>query len=142
VLILDYRYTPSQADVHAFKLVGSAPDPSSYPHVARWYNHIKSYATEHDSLPGSSKAGEAFAASSAAASATPAGDNDDDEVDLFGSDEEDDEETERVKAQRVAEYNAKKANKAKTIAKVIPHITRCMTVLKNTVCNSLSLRWT
>merc|ERR1712004_661096 len=46
---------------------------------------------------------------------------DDDDVDLFGSDSEDDAEAERVKAERVAAYNAKKqakeAVKGKTIAK-------------------------
>jgi hypothetical protein len=44
--------------------------------------------------------------------------DDDDEVDLFGEDEEDDAEAERIKAERVAAYNEKKANKPKTIAKV------------------------
>ncbi|KAI9032582.1 hypothetical protein CLU79DRAFT_801948 [Phycomyces nitens] len=40
------------------------------------------------------------------------------ELDLFGSDDEEvDEEAEKVKAQRLAEYQAKKANKPKTIAK-------------------------
>ncbi|KAF8229428.1 elongation factor 1 beta/delta chain [Tricholoma matsutake] len=110
-------YTPSQADVHVFKLVASAPDASSHPHVSRWYNHIKSYAVEHDSLPGSSTAGEAFAATTSAEA--PAAAADEDEVDLFGSDEEEDAEIERMKAERVAEYNARKANKAKTIAKSV-----------------------
>lgn len=126
---MHFRYTPSQADVHVFKLVASAPDASSHPHVSRWYNHIKSYAVEHDSLPGSSTAGEAFAATtSAEAPAAPA---DEDEVDLFGSDEEEDAEIERMKAERVAEYNARKANKAKTIAKVSPSSTRYTSILKN-----------
>merc|ERR1712115_366325 len=48
-------------------------------------------------------------------------DDDDDSVDLFGSDSEDDGEAERVKAERIAAYNAKKAAKeavkGKTIAK-------------------------
>ncbi|OBZ84706.1 Elongation factor 1-beta, partial [Choanephora cucurbitarum] len=49
--------------------------------------------------------------------AAPA-EEDEDDIDLFGSDDEEvDEEAERVKAQRIAEYNAKKANKPKTIAK-------------------------
>lgn len=43
--------------------------------------------------------------------------NDDDDVDLFGSDEEDDEEAAKIKAQRVAEYAAKKSQKAQVIAK-------------------------
>ena len=48
----------------------------------------------------------------------PAAEDDDDEVDLFGSDDEEDAEAERIKAERVAAYAAKKANKPKTIAKV------------------------
>jgi len=100
--------------VHVFKSISAAPNASTYPHVARWYSHIKSYTAEHGSLPGSSTAGNAFVGSAAAPPA-----EEDDEVDLFGEDdEEDDAEAERVKAERVAAYNAKKANKPKTIAKV------------------------
>jgi elongation factor 1-beta len=52
------------------------------------------------------------------ASAAPAAAEDEDDIDLFGSDDEEvDEEAEKVKAQRIAEYNAKKANKPKPIAK-------------------------
>ena len=109
------RYSPSQADVAAFKAIESAPDLSVNPHVARWYTHIKSYSAEHGSLPGSSTAGEAYLLSS---SATPGGDDEDEDVNLFGSDDEEDAEAEKVKAQRVAEYNAKKAKKPKTVAKV------------------------
>ncbi|SJL11035.1 related to EFB1-translation elongation factor eEF1beta [Armillaria ostoyae] len=107
-------YTPSQADVHVYKAISPLPG-DSHPNVTRWYTHIKSYAAEHGSLPGSSNAGEAFFTSAAA----PA-DDDDDEVDLFGDDdEEEDAEAERIKAERVAAYNAKKANKPKTIAKSV-----------------------
>ncbi|KAG6833396.1 translation elongation factor EF-1 beta subunit (eEF1B) [Tephrocybe sp. NHM501043] len=109
-------YTPSQADVHVFKAVGSAPDAAKSPNVARWYKHIQSYAAEHATLPGSSTAGEAFLGG--AAEAAPAAD-DDDEVDLFGSDDEEDAEAERIKAERVAAYNAKKAGKTKPAAKSI-----------------------
>ena len=38
---------------------------------------------------------------------------------MFGSDEEEDAEAERIKAERVAAYNAKKANKTKPAAKVL-----------------------
>ena len=117
------RYAPSQADVAIFKAISTPP----FINVARWYNHIKSYEAEFGTLSGSSTAGEAFLSSGASASTSApaaatataaAADDDDDEVDLFGSDEEDDAEAERVKAERVAAYNAKKANKPKTIAKV------------------------
>jgi len=107
-------YTPSQADVAVFTKLGSAP---ATPNAARWYNHIKSYEGEFKELPGSSTAGDAFFGSAAAPAA--AAEEDDDDVDLFGSDEEDDAEAERVKAERVAAYNVKKANKPKTIAKSV-----------------------
>jgi len=113
-------YTPSQADVHVFKALTSAPEGSAYPHVTRWYKHIQSYASEHASLPGSSKAGEAFFGTGSAAPAKAAAEEeDDDEVDLFGSDEEEDAEAERIKAERVAAYNVKKAAKPKTVAKSV-----------------------
>ncbi|KDR78267.1 hypothetical protein GALMADRAFT_65413 [Galerina marginata CBS 339.88] len=110
-------YAPSQADVAVFKTITAAPDTSANPHVARWYTHIKSYTAEHASLPGSSTAGEAFIGGAAAA--PTAAEAEDDEIDLFGSDDEDDGEAERIKAERVAAYNAKKANKPKTIAKSV-----------------------
>lgn len=104
--------------MHVFKLLTAAPDATKFPHVTRWYTHIKSYAAEHGSLPGSSTAGEAFAGGAPAAAA-----DDDDEVDLFGSDdEEEDAEAERIKAERVAAYNAKKAGKTKPLAKVKIHL--------------------
>ena len=109
------RYTPSQADVHVFKALTGVPDAKTSPNSARWYSHIKSYESEFGSLSGSSTAGEAF---TKAAAAAPAAEEDDDEVDLFGSDDEVDEEAERIKAERVAAYNAKKALKPKTAAKV------------------------
>ncbi|KZT03262.1 uncharacterized protein LAESUDRAFT_729301 [Laetiporus sulphureus 93-53] len=109
-------YTPSQADVHVYKAISSAPDASAYPHVTRWCTHIKSYASEFDSLPGSSTAGEAFFGAAAAPAAAA---EEEEEVDLFGSDDEEDAEAERIKAERVAAYNAKKANKPKTTAKSV-----------------------
>lgn len=104
--------------MHVFKALSGAPDVAAAPHAARWYRHIQSYESEFGSLPGSSKAGEALTASVPAAAAPPAAEEDEDEVDLFGSDDEEDAEAERIKAERVAEYAAKKANKPKTIAKV------------------------
>ncbi|KAF9529156.1 putative translation elongation factor eEF-1 beta chain [Crepidotus variabilis] len=111
-------YTPSQADVLVFKAISSPPDSNANPHVARWFNHITSYLPEHESLAGSSTAGEAFLGGDSGAAADAKG-GDDDEIDLFGSDEEDDAEAEKIKAQRIAEYNVKKANKPKTIAKSV-----------------------
>ncbi|KAL0952613.1 hypothetical protein HGRIS_006865 [Hohenbuehelia grisea] len=111
-------YTPSQADVHVFKALPASLD-SSLINVTRWANHIKSYASEHASLAGSSTAGEAFLGGASAAPAAAA-EEDDDEVDLFGSDDEEaDAEAEKLKAERVAAYNAKKANKPKVAAKSV-----------------------
>ncbi|KAF7297341.1 hypothetical protein MIND_00967500 [Mycena indigotica] len=116
-------YTPSQADVVVFKAISSAPSADSHPHIARWYTHIKSYEAEFGTLSGSSTAGDAFLgeseAAAPAAAAPAAAADDDDEVDLFGSDDEEDAEAERIKAERVAAYAAKKANKPKVIAKSV-----------------------
>lgn len=54
---------------------------------------------------------------SGAAPAAAAAAEDDDDLDLFGSDDEEDAEAERIKAERLAAYQAKKANKPKVIAK-------------------------
>ncbi|KWU42891.1 hypothetical protein RHOSPDRAFT_26709 [Rhodotorula sp. JG-1b] len=111
-------YTPSQADVAVFKALPSAPNAATYPHTARWYKHIQSYEAEHATLPGdASKAYTEYGPSTSAAAAAPAAAEEDDDLDLFGSDDEVDEEAEALKAKRVAEYQAKKANKPKTIAK-------------------------
>jgi len=106
--------------VFVFKAIAGAPDASKYPSVARWFAHITSYTAEHGSLPGSSTAGEKFIGGSEDAAAPKADEaEDDDEVDLFGDDDdEEDAEAERIKAERVAAYNVKKAGKPKTIAKV------------------------
>ncbi|KIJ18314.1 hypothetical protein PAXINDRAFT_167503 [Paxillus involutus ATCC 200175] len=114
-------YTPSQADVHVYKLI-TAPAPSTYSHTARWYSHITSYSAEFDTLPGTSTAGQAFVQAAAAADASPAPAaeaEEEEEIDLFGDDEEDDAEAERVKAERVAAYNVKKAGKPKAAAKSV-----------------------
>ncbi|ODV68616.1 hypothetical protein HYPBUDRAFT_134971 [Hyphopichia burtonii NRRL Y-1933] len=86
----------TQADVTVYKAF-----QKEYPQFARWFNHIASFTEEFDTLP----AGKVPAGESAAAA------EDDDEVDLFGSDDEVDEEAEKVKAERVAQYAAKKAAK-------------------------------
>ncbi|KAG0706004.1 hypothetical protein DFH29DRAFT_799217 [Suillus ampliporus] len=109
-------YTPSQADIYVYNLL-TAPESSKYPYSARWYSHIKSYSVEHAALAGTSTAGQAFIQSASAPA--PAAADAEEEVDLFASDNEDNEETERLKADRVAAYNAKKANKIKAAAKSV-----------------------
>ncbi|KAK6530449.1 Translation elongation factor 1 beta [Orbilia ellipsospora] len=113
-------YTPSQADVVVYKAVGSAPDAATYPHAARWYHHVDTYQTEFSSLPGEAGPVDTYGPEVTAPEIPPAAaaaEEDDDEVDLFGSDEEDDAEAEKLKEQRLAEYNAKKALKTKPAAK-------------------------
>lgn len=66
-------------------------------------------------MPGTSTAGQAFVRSASAPAADAA--EEEEEVDLF-ADEEEDEDAERLKAERVAAYNAKKAGKPKAAAKV------------------------
>ncbi|WVQ62180.1 hypothetical protein V866_006605 [Kwoniella sp. B9012] len=106
-------FQPTSADVEVFKGLGSAPE-ATFPHTLRWYNHIKSYESEFDSLP---KGTNPLSASSSSAAPAADAEEDDEDVDLFGSDdEEDDAEAERIKAERVAKYNEAKA--AKTAEKL------------------------
>ncbi|KAJ2611728.1 Translation elongation factor 1 beta [Coemansia sp. RSA 1365] len=89
------------ADAEVFKALSGEPNAKTLPHLARWYKHIVSKGAAIDSL----KAAEAPAAVAAA-------DEDDDDLDLFGSDDDEvDEEAEKLKAQRLEEYRAKKAAK-------------------------------
>ncbi|KAG8792539.1 Translation elongation factor 1 beta [Serendipita sp. 399] len=109
-IVMINRYTASQADVEVFKAIKTIPTTQS---VLRWYNHIKSYEEEFSHLSGSSDGAKAFLGGEEAAG------GDDEDIDLFGSDEDDDEENERIKAQRVAEYNERKSKKAKVAAKSV-----------------------
>ncbi|XP_037102367.1 elongation factor 1-beta [Syngnathus acus] len=114
-------HVPSQADVAVFEAI-SAPPPSDLCHALRWFNHIKSYQSQKNSLPGVKKPlgqyGPAGVGDSTAAVAQKAADDDDDDdVDLFGSDDEEDAEAARLKEERVAAYAAKKSTKPALIAK-------------------------
>merc|ERR1711976_1014691 len=106
--LLDNSYAggwvPSQVDVALFNAIESSPD-AKYVNALRWWNNIASYKSEFASLP--------------AGAAAAAEEEDDDDVDLFGSDEEEDEEAERIKAERVAAYNARKSAKEDKKGKVI-----------------------
>jgi len=114
-------HSPSQADVSVFKAIKGLPDVSKYPHTYRWAKHIDSYSEEHAQLPGDpSKPATSYLPAAAAAKGTEkaAADEDDDEIDLFGSeDEEEDAEAVRIREERLAEYNKKKAGKVKPAAK-------------------------
>ncbi|CAO3641031.1 hypothetical protein MBANPS3_011705 [Mucor bainieri] len=96
----------SEADKSVFNALTEGPSAEAYPHLARWYAHIAAVQ------------GLITKEAAAAPAAAAAAEEDEDDIDLFGSDDEEvDEEAEKIKAQRIAEYNAKKANKPKTIAK-------------------------
>ncbi|NP_956243.1 elongation factor 1-beta [Danio rerio] len=112
-------YVPSQADIAVFDALSGVPS-ADLCHALRWYNHIKSFQKEKGSLPGVKKPlgqyGPAGVEDTTAA-APAAADEDDDDIDLFGSDEEEDEEAAKIKEERLAAYNAKKAKKPALIAK-------------------------
>jgi elongation factor 1-beta len=94
----------SAEDVAVFKALAAAPS-ADFVNALRWWNHINSYKSEFGSLGSAAPA-------AAAAAADDDEEDEDDDMDFFGSDDEEaDEEAERIKAERVAAYNAKKAEK-------------------------------
>ncbi|XP_075956487.1 phenylalanine--tRNA ligase beta subunit [Anarhichas minor] len=102
-------FAASQADAAMFDAIPSAP-ASAFRHLARWYNHIKSFQRERDGLP-SAKTLFVLPATANVGS-------DDDDLDLFGSDDEaESAEADRIKEQRLAEYAAKKSKKPALVAK-------------------------
>jgi len=119
-------YSPSQADVKVFQQIKEIPAPEKFPYAWRWYNHLLTFEGEFETLPGDpTKDFTAYGPESSDLTVNPAQApekeaEDDDEVDLFGSsDEEEDAEAEKIKAERLAEYNKKKAGKVKPAAKSI-----------------------
>lgn len=107
------RYAPSKADLSVFDALGKAPTVN-VPHVQRWYRHIASFSAQERNAWG----GQAVPQVAGAQPTTQAAADDDDDVDLFGSeDEEESAEAERIKAERVAAYAAKKSKKPALIAK-------------------------
>ncbi|XP_015271488.1 PREDICTED: elongation factor 1-beta [Gekko japonicus] len=109
-------YVPSQADVAVFEAVGSPPPPPELFHALRWYNHIKSYK-QKSSLPGIKKALGKYGPADVE-DATGGDSKDDDDIDLFGSDEEEEsEEAKRLREERLAQYESKKAKKPTLVAK-------------------------
>jgi len=97
-----------------------------YPYATRWYRHISTFESEFSSLPGDPS--KSYTAYGPEVSELPIStkapekeaEEDDDEVDLFGSDdEEEDEAANKLRDERLAEYNKKKAGKVKPAAKSI-----------------------
>ncbi|XP_036275194.1 elongation factor 1-beta-like [Pipistrellus kuhlii] len=113
-------YVPSQADVAVFEAV-SGPPPADLCHALRWYNHSKSYEKEKVSLPRVKKAlgkyGPANVEDTTGSGAANSKDDDDD-IDLFGSNnEEESKEAKRLREERLAQYESKKAKKPALLAK-------------------------
>merc|ERR1711887_337193 len=84
-------WIPSQIDVALFNAIKSSPD-AKFVNALRWWNNIASYKAEFASLP----------KGQAASAAADADEEDDDEEDA---------EAERIKAERIAAYNARKSAK-------------------------------
>merc|ERR1711976_482870 len=112
-------YVPSQADNAVFEALSGAPD-AALVNALRWYNQIKSYGSESSSFPGVKQPADSYGPLPAGGAEVKKddGDEDEDDFDLFGDeDEEEDAERERLKAERVAAYEAKKSKKPALIAK-------------------------
>jgi len=130
-------YVPSQADVAVFELMSGAPS-GKYCHALRWFNHVKSYTSQFEILPGIKKKGQDYGPAKkycfTGAADDDADDDDDmfgfappsgsddsgddsDDDDLFGDDSGEDEEAERIKQERLKAYAEKKAKKPGPIAK-------------------------
>lgn len=120
----------------AFKAKPDEKTVAKYPHVFRWYKHIATFESDFSSLPGDpSKAYTAYGPESSEVTVNPAkapADEEEEDVDLFGSDdEEEDAEAARIREERLAEYNKKKAGKAKPAAKSIVTVSRSIFILKS-----------
>jgi len=110
-------YIPSKSDIYIFDTLAISPK-GDYAHVQRYYRHIESFSNDEKSKwSGQAPQEPIYKQTISSNPAKPAADDDDDDMDLFGSDEEDDAEAERIKAERVAAYQAKKSNKPALIAK-------------------------
>jgi len=124
-------YLPTQADLTVLKAMSGAP-AGDYVNASRWFKHISSFAATETTAFAKADfqvtvAGvTAVPKAAAAAPVRPAkkvveeeeDDDDDEEIDMFASDdEEEDEEAEKIKAERLAAYAAKKSKKPALIAK-------------------------
>lgn len=122
-------YQASRDDLAVFSAMGSAP--TSYPHAARWYKHIK--ALLGASFPGAGAGVTIAGAPTGGAADPPAGepdedlgkdvmddDDDDEDLDLFGEmTEEEKKADEERKAAIAAKLAKSKANAAKAKSMII-----------------------
>lgn len=111
-------FEASQADLAIIEAISCEQACcSKYPHIARWCKHIKALQAASIAFPGTKKTLADYSTTIFATCAAKAETKAEEDIDLFGSDEEDDEEEAKAKAQRLAEYQAKKAKKPAVIAK-------------------------
>uniref|UniRef100_A0A914GUG7 Elongation factor 1-beta n=1 Tax=Globodera rostochiensis TaxID=31243 RepID=A0A914GUG7_GLORO len=109
-----HGFLPSQEDQYVFKSLTMAPSAKEYPHIDRWYKHIKSYDDAERSAWPMKTGGSPQTV--AAKEGTPAKKGDED-FDLFGDDGSDDEEKKRITEERLKAYAEKKAKKPGPVAK-------------------------
>lgn len=81
---------PSSADAELVKLVGAAPAAATYPHAARWFAHITSFAAAKQAKFDAATLAVGEVKPVAAAAAAGGDDSDSDDDDLFGDDSDDD----------------------------------------------------
>ncbi|CAH8525439.1 unnamed protein product [Schistosoma guineensis] len=96
-------FQPTQADVSTFIALGKSPS-SDFGNILRWYKHIDSFGAEQKTFPAPQESANPEPAKCTSPAAS-------DELDLFGSDDDDDEEYEKLRSERQAIYEAKKAKK-------------------------------
>lgn len=88
-------FSATQADVELFNAIGKAPDAAKFPNLARFYNHIASFAADARAKWPAAFSGKAGAAPAKAAAAAPAkaaaapAKEEDDAENLFGDDDDD-----------------------------------------------------
>ncbi|CAI2727592.1 unnamed protein product [Schistosoma spindalis] len=100
-------FQPTQADVSTFIALEKSPSPN-FGNILRWYKHIDSFGAERKSFPAPQESANPQPAKCASPAAS-------DEFDLFGSDN--DEEYEKLRSERQAAYEEKKAKKVIPAAK-------------------------
>ncbi|CAH8493996.1 unnamed protein product [Schistosoma turkestanicum] len=90
--------------------LGKLPS-SNFGNISRWYKHIDSFGEERKKFPNPQESGNPEPVKCSSAASNDLVD------DLFDSDDEEDAEYEKVKAERLASYSAKKAQKQGPVAK-------------------------
>jgi elongation factor 1-beta len=116
-------FQPLQSDVVVYDAIRNATNvkPVDFAHVARWLRHIESFGEKRAQFPGKKKSIEELGLENLnvdektplAKSST----TEKEDIDFFDSDDEEDAEMEKLKQERLNEYNKKKASKPKVIAK-------------------------